>query len=73
MELFIDMRRMVYPMVRLSITIIPVGMQIKWRSKEVYDSQGNAFDGTEVYHEGQGWTLAKLTNLLLLQTGTKKQ
>ena len=31
MELFIDMRRMVYPMVRLSITIIPVGMQIKWR------------------------------------------
>ncbi|MCE8624666.1 RagB/SusD family nutrient uptake outer membrane protein [Bacteroides fragilis] len=33
----------------------------KVENKEVYDSQGNAFDGTEVYHEGPGWTLAKLT------------
>ena len=45
----------------------------KVENKEVYDSQGNAFDGTEVYHEGQGWTLAKLTKFTFVTDGNKKQ
>ena len=41
-------------------------------NKEVYDSQGNAFDGTEVYHEGQGWTLAKLTKFTFVTDRKQK-
>ena len=33
----------------------------KVANHEVYDSEGNRFDGTEVYKEGEGWSLAKLT------------
>ena len=44
----------------------------KVENKEVYDSQGNAFDGTEVYHEGQGWTLAKLTKFTFVTDRKQK-
>ena len=44
----------------------------KVANKEVYDSEGNAFDGTEVYKEGEGWTLAKLTKFTFVTDRKQK-
>ena len=44
----------------------------KVANKEVYDSEGNAFDGTEVYQEGEGWTLAKLTKFTFVTDRKQK-
>lgn len=33
----------------------------KVKNHDVYDSEGNRYDGKEIYKEGEGWTLAKLT------------
>ena len=41
-------------------------------NKDVYDSEGNAFDGTEVYKEGEGWTLAKLTKFTFVTDRKQK-
>lgn len=45
----------------------------KVANKEAYDSQGNKFDGTEVYNDGQGWTLAKLTKFSFVTDRKQKQ
>lgn len=44
----------------------------KVANKEVYDSEGNTFDGTEVYKEGEGWTLAKLTKFTFVTDRKQK-
>lgn len=44
----------------------------KVENKEVYDSEGNRYDGTEVYHEGDGWTLAKLTKFTFVTDRKQK-
>ena len=44
----------------------------KVANKEVYDSEGNAFDGTEVYQEGEGRTLAKLTKFTFVTDRKQK-
>ena len=44
----------------------------KVANKEVYDSEGNAFDGTEIYKEGEGWTLAKLTKFTFVTDRKQK-
>ena len=45
----------------------------KVANKDVYDSDGNRFDGTEVYKEGEGWTLAKLTKFTFVTDRKQKQ
>lgn len=44
----------------------------KVANKEAYDSNGNTFDGTEVYKEGEGWTLAKLTKFTFVTDRKQK-
>lgn len=44
----------------------------KVANKEVYDSNGNKYDGTEVYQEGEGWTLAKLTKFTFVTDRKQK-
>ena len=45
----------------------------KVANKDVYDSDGNRFDGTEVYKEGEGWTLAKLSKFTFVTDRKQKQ
>lgn len=44
----------------------------KVANKEVYDSEGHTYDGTEVYQEGEGWTLAKLTKFTFVTDRKQK-
>jgi hypothetical protein len=39
----------------------PKSYESKVNAHEVYDSQGNRYDGTETWRTGTGWSLAKLT------------
>lgn len=44
----------------------------KVANKEAYDSEGNKYDGKEVYQEGEGWTLAKLSKFTFVTDRTQK-
>lgn len=44
----------------------------KVANKEIYDSEGHTYDGTEVYQEGEGWTLAKLTKFTFVTDRKQK-
>lgn len=43
----------------------------KVANHEAYDSAGNTYDGTEVYKEGEGWSLAKLTKFTFVTDRTE--
>lgn len=56
-----------------SYNYYPKWYKSKVENKEVYDSQGNAFDGTEAYKDEKGWTLAKLMKFTFVSDRRQKK
>ena len=64
------------PSTLVDIAMGPNGMWSVLDSKRskiyTYDSEGNKYDGKEVYQEGEGWTLAKLSKFTFVTDRTQK-